>query len=74
LVVREEEGSIPTKDVVVAEARQAVVKAASDNEEDDSILSLSKHSHIEFGKSIVKAEDLVLMKKLGYFGKMMMNR
>jgi hypothetical protein len=24
--------------------------------------------HIEFGKSTVKAEDLVLMKKLGYFG------
>jgi hypothetical protein len=70
LVVREEEGSVPTKDVVVAEAGQAVVKAASDNEEDDSILSLSK----EFGKSIAKAEDLVLMKKLGYFGKMMMNR
>jgi hypothetical protein len=68
LVVREEEGSVSTKDVV-AEAGQAVVKAASDNEEDDSILSLSKHSHIEFGKSIVKAEDLVLMKKLGYFGK-----
>jgi hypothetical protein len=32
-------------------------------------LSPSKPSHIEFGKSTVKAEDLVLMKKLGYFGK-----
>jgi hypothetical protein len=31
-------------------------------------LSPSKPSHIEFGKSTVKAEDLVLMKKLGYFG------
>ena len=28
-----------------------------------------KPSHVEFGKSTVKAEDLVLMKKLGYFGK-----
>jgi hypothetical protein len=41
----------------------------SDDEEDDGILSPSKPSHIEFGKSTVKAEDLVLMKKLGYFGK-----
>jgi hypothetical protein len=32
-------------------------------------LSPSKPSHIKFVKSIVKAEDLVLMKKLGYFGK-----
>jgi hypothetical protein len=32
-------------------------------------LSPSKPSHIEFGKSTVKAEDLVLMKKLRYFGK-----
>jgi hypothetical protein len=31
-------------------------------------LSLSKPSHIEFGKSTVKTEDLVLMEKLGYFG------
>jgi hypothetical protein len=28
-----------------------------------------KPSHIEFGKSTVSAEDLVMMKKLGYFGK-----
>ena len=27
-----------------------------------------KPSHIEFGKSTVKAHDLVVMKKLGYFG------
>jgi hypothetical protein len=32
-------------------------------------LSPSKPSDVEFGKSTVKAEDLVLMKKLGYFGK-----
>jgi hypothetical protein len=32
-------------------------------------LSPSKPSHIEFGKSTVKPDDLVLMKKLGYFGK-----
>jgi hypothetical protein len=32
-------------------------------------LSASKPNHVEFGKSTVKAEDLVLMKKLGYFGK-----
>jgi hypothetical protein len=32
-------------------------------------LSPSKPSHIEFGKSTVKAEDLALMKKMGYFEK-----
>jgi hypothetical protein len=32
-------------------------------------LSPSNPNHVEFGKSTIKAEDLVLMKKLGYFGK-----
>jgi hypothetical protein len=58
-----------------AEAEQTVAEAESENEseDDDSILCSTKPSHIEFGKSILKAEDLVLMKKLGYFGEMMMN-
>jgi hypothetical protein len=64
LVIREEEESLLTKYVVVAEAEPTIAEADSDDEEDDNILSLSKPSHIEFGKSIVKAEDLVLMKKL----------
>jgi hypothetical protein len=53
-----------------AEAEQTMAEVGSDNEseEDDSILCPTKPSHIEFGKSIVKAEDLVVMKKLGYFG------
>jgi hypothetical protein len=52
------------------EAKQVVAEVRSDNEseEDDSILCPTKPSHIEFGKSTVKAEDLVVMKKLGYFG------
>jgi hypothetical protein len=62
LVVQEGEGSFPEKDSANAEAD-------SDDEEDDGILSLSKPSHMEFGKSIVKVKYLVLMKKLGYFGK-----
>jgi hypothetical protein len=47
-----------------------VVKVESDNksEEDDSIMCPTKPSHVEFGKSTVKAEYLVVMKKLGYFG------
>jgi hypothetical protein len=53
-----------------AEAEQAMAKAESDNEseDDDNILCLTKPSHVEFGRSTVKAKDLVLMKKLGYFG------
>jgi hypothetical protein len=31
-------------------------------------LSPSKPSHIEFGKSTLTAEDMIMMKKLGYFG------
>jgi hypothetical protein len=51
-------------------AEQTVAKNGSDDEfeEDNSILSLSKPSHIEYGKSTMSAEDLVMMKKLGYFG------
>jgi hypothetical protein len=53
-----------------AEIEQVVVEDRSDDEikEDNSILSPSKPSHIEFGKSTVTEEDLVMMKKLDYFG------
>jgi hypothetical protein len=52
------------------EAEQTVVEDRSDdeNEEDNNILSPSKPSHIEFEKFTVSVEDLVMMKKLGYFG------
>jgi hypothetical protein len=69
LVVQEGEGSFPERDSVSVEAKNVAAEAGSDDGEDDGILSPSKHSHVEFGKSTVKAEDLVLMKKLGYFGK-----
>jgi hypothetical protein len=53
-----------------AEAEQIAAEDRSDDEaeEDYNILSPSKPSHIEFGKSTVTAEDMVMMKKLGYFG------
>jgi hypothetical protein len=53
-----------------AEVEQAMTEVESDNEseDDDSILCPTKPSHVEFGRSTVKAEDLILMKKLGYFG------
>jgi hypothetical protein len=52
------------------EAEQTEVEVGSDNEseEDNSILCPTEPNHIEFRKSTVKAEDLVVMKKLGYFG------
>jgi hypothetical protein len=53
---------IPTKDVVDAKAKLINAEADSENEDDDGILSPSKPSHVEFGKSTVKEEDLVLMK------------
>jgi hypothetical protein len=52
-----------------AEAKKTIEDGSDDEfEEDNSILSPSKPSHIEFGKSTMSAEDLVMMKKLGYFG------
>jgi hypothetical protein len=62
LVVQEGEGSFPEKDSVNAKADNVVAEASSDDEEDEGILSPSKPSHVEFEKSTVKAEDLVLMK------------
>jgi hypothetical protein len=69
LVVQDGEGSFQEKYSVNAEAGTIDAEAGIDDEEDDGILSPSKPSHVEFGKSAIKAEDLVLMKKLGYFGK-----
>jgi hypothetical protein len=53
-----------------AEVEQTVAEDRSDdeNEEDNNILSPSKPSHIEFGKSTVTEKNLDVMKKLGYFG------
>ena len=52
-----------------AEAEQTIEDRCDDEfEEDNNILSPSKPSHIEFGKFTVSVEDLVMMKKLGYFG------
>jgi hypothetical protein len=70
LVVQEEKELIPTEDIVDAEAELTIAEADCENEDedDDGILSPSKPSHIEFVKSTVKVENLILMKKRGYFG------
>jgi hypothetical protein len=67
LVVSEQtaaEGAINTED------EQIVAGGESDNEseEDNSILNPTKPSHIKFGKSTVTEDDMVMMRKLGYFG------
>ena len=66
LVVLEE---APTEGATI-ETKQTVAKDGSNNEseEDNSILSPTKPSHIEFGRSTITAGDFVVMKKLGYFG------
>jgi hypothetical protein len=53
-----------------AEAEQTVAEEGSENEseEDNTILSPMKPSHIEFAKSTMTADDTIMMKKLGYFG------
>jgi hypothetical protein len=67
LVVSEE---ITDEGVSNAEAGQIVAGGESDNEseEDNNILSPTKPSHFEFGKSTVTKDDMVMMRKLGYFG------
>jgi hypothetical protein len=52
------------------EAEQITVGegCGNEDEEDYTILSPEKPSHLEFGISIVTADDMVIMKKLGYFG------
>jgi hypothetical protein len=58
------------EDTSIAKAEQIVAEGGSENEdeEDYTILSPMKPSHIEFGKSTVMADDMVMTKKLSYFG------
>jgi hypothetical protein len=67
LVVSEE---VTAEGAPNTETEQIVAGGESDNEseEDNSILSPTKPSHIEFGKSTVTEDDMVMMRKLGYFG------
>jgi hypothetical protein len=72
--VMKRSGMVVSEEVTVegasnAEAEQIVAGGESDNqsEEDNSILSPTKPSHIEFGKSTITKYDLVMMKKLSYF-------
>ena len=67
LVVSEE---VAAEGASNTEAEQIVVGGESDNEseEDNSILSPTMPSRIEFGKSTVIEDDMVMMRKLCYFG------
>jgi hypothetical protein len=72
--VMKQSGLVPEEAVAegtsIAEAKQIAVERGSENEdeEDYTILSPAKSSHIEFGKSTMTADDMITMKKLGYFG------
>jgi hypothetical protein len=61
---------VATEGASNAKAEHIVAGGESDNEseEGNSILSPTKPSHIEFGKSTVTEDDMVMMRKLGYFG------
>jgi hypothetical protein len=70
---------VPEKPIVegtlTAEAEQITVgeRSGNEDEEDYTILSPEKPSHLEFGRSTVTSDDMVIMKKLGYFGKLIVN-
>jgi hypothetical protein len=52
-----------------AETEHDVEEEIADEEEDNySILILSKPSHLDFGKSTISEVDMPMMIKLGYFG------
>jgi hypothetical protein len=66
LVVSEEPVAEGT---LTAKAEGISVGEGSGNEDEDyTILIPEKPSHLDFGKSIVTADDMVIMKNLGYFG------
>jgi hypothetical protein len=58
------------EDTPTTEAKGITAGEGSGNEdkEDYTILIPEKPSHLDFGRSTVTADDMVLMKKLGYFG------
>jgi hypothetical protein len=66
LVVPEERVAEGT---LTAEAEQITVGEGSGNEdeEDYTILSPERPSHLEFGRSTVTADGMVIMKKIGLF-------
>jgi hypothetical protein len=54
---------------LTAKAEQIAVEGSeNEDEEDYTVLSLAKPSHLEFGRSTVTADDMIIMYKLGYFG------
>jgi hypothetical protein len=70
LEIMRDYGIVAQLEEIILEKSTVDAEANSDDaEDDDGILSPSKPSHIEFGRSTVKSDDLALIKKLGYFGK-----
>jgi hypothetical protein len=67
LIVQEGEDSAPEKMLLLPKLNKLLPKLPVMTKR--MMASPSKPSHLEFGKSTVKEEDLILMKKLGYFGK-----
>jgi hypothetical protein len=68
IVALREERHVPEKSISDAEGETD----GDDAEGDASVLSPSKPSHIEFGRSTVKSDDLDLMKNLGMLERMLM--
>ena len=54
----------------IAEVEGIIVGEGSGNEdeEDYTILIPEKPSHLDFGRSTMTTNDMIIMKKLGYFG------
>jgi hypothetical protein len=75
LYVMRQSGLVVSEELVAEGTLTAEVEGISvgegsgnEDEEDYTILNPEKPSHLDFGRSTVTADDMVIMKKLGYFG------
>jgi hypothetical protein len=72
--VMRQSGLVVTEEAIeqgapAVETEQDVEEENADEEEEDySILVLSKPSHLDFGKSTISEADMPMLMKLGYFG------
>jgi hypothetical protein len=61
----------PAAEVTLAAEAEGITfeeRSGDEDEEDYTILIPEKPSHLDFGRSTVTSYDMVIMKKLGYFG------
>jgi hypothetical protein len=67
-VMRQSGLVVPEGPAAEAEGITIEERSGDEDKEGYTILILEKPSHLDFGRSTVTSDDMVIMKKLGYFG------